>query len=320
MRYARTAALGLIAMLAGSTIGGHARAQGTAAVEPTDARLSEAKELFQEGVKLLDEKKWAEAAGELERSLAIRESVSVLYDLGLAYRGLGEVKKAEEHLQRCVDLARKLGSPDAAVDRAVALLDEVRGLLGHIIIKARGGAERVSMDGVAVGAADGAYDLMVEPGRHTLVAERAGYERSEQVITVASGDKRIIMLNAGERPSLGRIVVDTGEVDAEVFLDGLPKGHVKTIDAVGPGPHVVSAEAGDHLAQETTIVVVSGKDVVAKLTLEESSSIVGSWWLWTVIGVAIAGAAVGVAVAASSGTKPPNGGTYNVVLRALSAD
>src|SRR5690606_28214609 len=59
-----------------------------------------ARQHFEEGVRLLEDSRFAAAARELEASLELRDSPSALYNLALAYRGLGRYKKAIELFQR----------------------------------------------------------------------------------------------------------------------------------------------------------------------------------------------------------------------------
>ncbi|HQK20589.1 MAG TPA: tetratricopeptide repeat protein, partial [Polyangiaceae bacterium] len=65
---------------------------GSSVAFADDAQL--ARSHFERGVALLDDSQFAQALVELEKSRSIRETAPVLFNLGLAYRGVGRYLEA----------------------------------------------------------------------------------------------------------------------------------------------------------------------------------------------------------------------------------
>ena len=88
-----------------------------------------ARQVIAAGLRLLEDARYAEAAAALERSLALRESPSVLYNLALAYRGTGSYLRAIATFERFLNAApeREPLRRDAA-----AIAGELRGALAPV--------------------------------------------------------------------------------------------------------------------------------------------------------------------------------------------
>ncbi|MFO0630467.1 MAG: hypothetical protein U0325_33240 [Polyangiales bacterium] len=125
-----------------------------------DARAS-----FEQGVRLLEDARYAEAAAALERSLALRESPSVLYNLALAYRGTGAYLRAIETFERFLHAApeREPLRRDAAT-----IAQELRGALARVRLTVRAGlADEVRLDDRVLTARELDVVLPVDPGRRS---------------------------------------------------------------------------------------------------------------------------------------------------------
>src|SRR5262245_8834476 len=84
----------LAAMIAFTAAGG-----GTPARAEGPADVAAARELFQEGSKLAQAGRWAEARDRYERSLRLKRAPVTLYSLGVAQRSTGQLVEALENFR-----------------------------------------------------------------------------------------------------------------------------------------------------------------------------------------------------------------------------
>lgn len=118
-------------------------------------------------------------------------------------------------------------------------------------------------------------------------------------------------------PRVGQVVLTVDPPGAQVLVDGRDVGTTPLADALrlGPGPHVLELRRDGFEAFRRELTVEQGErvEVVAVLLpaapvvgpveppvgpLEptpeepEDDSVVGSWWLWTIVGAVVVGGAV----------------------------
>lgn len=102
---------------------------------------------------------------------------------------------------------------------------------------------------------------------------------------------------------VARYAIETNPGQAHVMLDGqtieLGEGNTLVVEV---GDHVLEVQAAGYQRERMELRVSGGKQEVLRVRLRKlpkagSDSIWGKWWVWTAIGVGIAGAATGVALA-----------------------
>jgi hypothetical protein len=143
--------------------------------------------------------------------------------------------------------------------------------------------------GEAWSGADGAFTVLVPPGRVTLLASAPGRTPSStRILWVAPGaELRGVEIVMDQGPDVGGRVVDAAgkavagaRVVGRVELDGAPVGEIGAVSkgdgtfvlgAVPPGRLVLQAEAEGHAPSPAVVVTVSGEagrraDVVLRLT------------------------------------------------------
>lgn len=132
-----------------------------------------AKELFDQGLKLLDDGKFAEACAKFSASNQSAAKVSTLLNLGNCYEKTGQLASAWGAYNEAIALARRTSRADyeAFAQQRIAALEPK---LMHLTIKvepdARVDGLVVKRDGIAVAA--GAWDVAVpiDPGKHVITA------------------------------------------------------------------------------------------------------------------------------------------------------
>jgi hypothetical protein len=113
--------------------------------------------------------------------------------LAQAQVGLGKLVSALEAYNRALRLAMPRNPPPAfvrALDEARSGVDALTPRIPYVIIDVKGpaaAAAKVTIDGVAVPAAALGMRRPVDPGRHQVVVEAAGFATTQKAFEVAEG-------------------------------------------------------------------------------------------------------------------------------------
>lgn len=296
--------------------------------ESTAEALAEGKQEFERGVALLRDARYAEAAARLERSVALFESPSALYNLALAYRGMGAYRRAITTLERFLQLAS--GAHAELREGAARLLGELHGSLVALVVEVSGGPDTLALDGDAVPFEPGRdplrLELLVDPGSHVLVATKRGHRPVEVEVrdlirgadpagATKPGAPRTVALDVAGAPLPAELQITARPDSAIVAVDGAVRGSGRVQASVAPGEHTIEVSAPEHEPERRIIVLEPGASQQLEITLSVAEpSILGRWWFWA--GVAAAGAVVAGAVVAGTGGGPDyDGGTFGFTLQ-----
>jgi len=165
----------------------------------TDDDRAGARVAATEGVKAINEKRWADAADLFARAESLVHSPVHLLYLARAQEKLGKLVKARENYNRIIREKYGPESPDAFRNAQASAQQEVGGLdarLASITVKLDGekGAVTVTMDGEKVPAALIGLPLPVDPGAHTFVATGSNLKSDPVTVSVTEGGKNSISL------------------------------------------------------------------------------------------------------------------------------
>ena len=182
--------------------------------------------------------------------------------------------------------------------------------MGRLRVSVSEEGAAILVDGVEVGRSPLAAPVDVGPGAHVVEARRDGFESAVARVTVGAAGAQAVDLRLtplAPRPALVR--VDAGGVAAAVFVDDSPAGTAPLDVEVEPGGHVVRVEADGYDSASRTVTAEAGRveplafalvpnspapaggeaGETGEATEEDGGSL---WWLWTAIGVVVAGGAV----------------------------
>lgn len=135
---------------------------------PPSTQVAEAERLFSQGREHLKAKRYAEACAAFEASHQLDPGLGTLLNLADCNEKLGRVAQAYQRFSQAAEWARSKGEAkreQVALERGRALKPKV----SWLNIRAPDGAT-VTLDGLPVTLANGAYDAPVEPGAHQLTA------------------------------------------------------------------------------------------------------------------------------------------------------
>jgi hypothetical protein len=171
-----------------------------------------------EGVKAIDEKRWADAADLFSRAESLVHSPVHLLYLARAQRQLGKLVKARENYNRVIREHFTSDAPEAFRQAQTSAQQEVSGLdsrLAAVTVKLDGvkGAVTVTMDGEKVPSALVGLPLPVDPGSHTFLALGKDLKSDPVSINVIEGGKDAITLIVKSAP--GTLAPDAAPVGSE---------------------------------------------------------------------------------------------------------
>ena len=163
----------------------------------------------------------------------------------------------------------------------------------------------IAVDGQPVGKTPLASSLTVAPGNHAVEARRVGYQPARRELALQNGAEADVALElvevGADAHARGTLALAISEPEAEVSVDGVPRGVYRGSLSLPAGRHVIRlARAGFVDAERTVDVATSGTTTEA-VTLEPTPDTRAAYvahargvrtWGWTGV---IAGGALAVA-------------------------
>lgn len=182
---------------------------------------SEAEVRFERGATLFAARNYEGALVEFQRSLALSGGIDLLFNIGRTYQAMGRYSEAaesvEEYLRRARDLA-----PERR-EEVTRMLSTLRGFVAHVRVRVTPSDATVSLDGEALSPSRLAAALPVNPGRHVVTAQRAGFAARAEPLVVASGESRdlaITLSPAAATQGEGTLVLRGAPASAVLRVDG----------------------------------------------------------------------------------------------------
>ncbi len=237
-----------------------------------EAKKTEAKDHFVKGVELMQVEHWDAALVEFNASLALFPTKNARKNAATCLRQLGRFSEAlDEYELLLKDYGSQLTPQDLElVNKAIA---DLKNVTGFIAITSTVAGATVVIDSKPRGVTP-LPPVRVGQGTHTIRVIKEGYIPFETTSPVLG--KQTVNIEAKlsvlERSGSLTIIEQNG-ADAEVIIDGAPKGKVgKTPyqEKIGPGAHWVSLKGPGNLGtQPAAINVAVDQTATLRLTLEE---------------------------------------------------
>lgn len=247
----------------------------------------------------------AQDAADSTPAAANEAAARTLFERGIALSDAGQFTEALETFRRSLALA----------DRASSLLN-----VGLMLFRTGKPVESVEVLQQYLARAD----VRDDEGRRT---------KGEQALHAS-------------RTAVARLELDVSPTNAQANINGVlqPGQGAERVYSLNPGQHTIAVSAEGFTPRERRITLLSGQilslgvelqpvapptENIAQLNepvarplqlaaapepAEESGGVVTKWWFWTVIGVAVAGAAVGTYFAIDAASPDGVGGNGEVLL------
>jgi hypothetical protein len=179
------------------------------AADPSVADKSLAQSLFDEGRRLMDEGRYAEACPRFADSQRLDPGGGTVLNLALCYERSGKLALAYATYNDALSLAIVEHRPERetfARERIAALTPRLPHL--RVRVSAADGA-RVSLDGSDLPPSGWGLPVPVDPGRHTIDATAPGCEPFETAVTLGEGETREVAIELAQ--SVERLPVPAAE-------------------------------------------------------------------------------------------------------------
>jgi hypothetical protein len=143
----------------------------------------------------------------------------------------------------------------------------------HLYLKTALPEAEVVVDGQVVGRTPLPGSLTLVPGRRNVELRRAGYVAAKKEITLGDGASGTLAFDLEEDPSTategwGYLVLSISEDEAEVSVDGRPRGVYRKSLRVPPGAHLLRVERGGFEPIERLTDVRPRSETVVRVTLQ----------------------------------------------------
>ncbi len=269
-----------------------------------------ARRAFERGVTSLQLGRHGEALLAFQESYQLRPAPVVLYNLGLALRGLGRYRDAIDAFQRY------LAAPEQGADasRLTAIRDETSQMQRSLIrlsVTVRPAGATVSIDGRPQTLEQGL--LLTDPGAHVIEIAANGFRQFRQERTWRAGSESTLDVQL-EPSSDGRLVVTPSVPDALIRVDGAPAGTGRADQPVLPGSHRIEVRAPGYEPFARTVRVGSSATVRIDAVLVRSTGGGGVVAGVLIVGSLLAAGGIIAGVVVSNGlqAEPYNAAWANV--------
>jgi hypothetical protein len=144
--------------------------------------------------------------------------------------------------------------------------------LARVELRTRLPGVDVYVDGEVMGRTPILSAMSVAAGRHTVELRRRGYVTGRRELELREGATAEVALDlvedvAASAADRGRLVVAASEPEAEVTVDGLPRGLLRAPLSLPVGPHRLRVERGGFEPLERDIDLPAGSDTTIRVTL-----------------------------------------------------
>lgn len=257
-------------------------AQANQASETAGDSVEQARQLFNEGLRFVENEDWSQAEDRFRRVLALRSSHVASYNLASALVHLGRLVESSELLRVVLrDPAVDSNTRDAAQQ----LLTEIEPRIGSLTIRITGDASNASLsvDDKPLELAAAMQAVSVDPGTHHVVLSRDGTVVAQRDVAVG-----------GEAP-----------LQADVTLELAPR--------IAPETAVTRRQP-----TRRSVAIVPQSQPEPEADTGEGDSVLTKWWLWAGVGAVVATGVIVALVAVPSGSqeaKPVTGDTKPPFVR-----
>jgi hypothetical protein len=261
----RTSLAALLAVLA---LGGVAGAQTPTSPEA----VAEARQRFQRGVDLYEERNYTAAMVEFQRAYELTRNPAVLYNISATHELSGHMVEALDAMLEYERLAPRdaVTARRAEVDAALA---RIRRSIATLVLRVEAEGLTLLVDGLPRSVSEARTGLRVAAGRHRVTLSAPHYQTREEEFDISGGNSATI--TEALVPERAFFTVECNVPAAEILVDGSVVG---TTPVTSPLPlaegthHVVVRRAG-YTPYETDVNAVgAGARVRATLSWADNLS------------------------------------------------
>ena len=143
-----------------------------------------ARELYEQGTQALNAGLFDQAAQQLDASYRKEAVPGTMYNLGLAYKGMGHPGKALQAFESYVKFADAKREA-RGIEAVRAEIDRMKSGYARFALKLTPAGATIAIDGQPANADDG--ELWVHTGKHKIAFRAGGFENYEQTLDATAG-------------------------------------------------------------------------------------------------------------------------------------
>jgi hypothetical protein len=232
---------------------------------PSPAAVAEARERFQRGVALSEERNHNAAMVEFQRAYELTRNPAVLFNISATHELTGHYVEAldamleYERLAPRETVAQRRGEIDATLAR-------LRGRIGTLVIRFEAEGLEVRVDGLQRAVTEARAGLRVAAGRHRIALSAPHFTGREEELDLAGGST--VVLSEPLSPERAFMAVECNVAGAEVLVDGHTVATTPTTSPLplAEGTHHVLVRRPGFTTYETDVNAVgAGARVRAQL-------------------------------------------------------
>lgn len=248
MAFARTA---LLTIALAASLASPARAQ---TAQPSPDAVAEARQRFQRGVDLYEERNYTAAMVEFQRAYELTRNPAVLYNISATHELSGNMVEALDAMLEYERLAPR----DAVAARRAevnAALARIRRSIATIVVRVEAQGLTLMVDGLQRSVSEARSGLRVAAGRHRVTLSAPHYQTREEQFDISGGNS--VTITEGLTPERAFFTVECNIPGAEILVDGrvvgstpvtsplpLPEGtHHVTVRRLGYTPYETDVNA-----------------------------------------------------------------------------
>ncbi len=192
--------LALWLTLAGSALAAQAQAQPAEPAAPEGAEaaaadaladqdaaaIAEARQRYAQGAEFFRRERYSAAIAELTEAYRLWQNPTILYALGQAYEGDGQVQAAIDTYQRYLDTTPEGDERRADIENRTRLLNR---LLATVRVESNTPG-MIFVNGQEAGSAPGS--IRVPTGRHEVEVRAEGFRAERRTVTIAAGTEHVL--------------------------------------------------------------------------------------------------------------------------------
>lgn len=174
------------------TVGAAAKDGSQTATPPADAKMDEAKERYDRGIKLFDEGRFELAAIEFQRAYDLAPSYRILYNIGETQFQRGKYSEA----LRTLELYLKEGGSEIPGKRKLEVendIDKLRTRTARISVTSNVPDADVLVDDIKIGKAP-LQAYLIDAGSHRISIQKVGFRSTTEQVVLAGKDEKLLSL------------------------------------------------------------------------------------------------------------------------------
>lgn len=282
-----------------------------AAAEPEDARVTEARALYEQGSVLGQQARWAEALAAFERSFKLRPHAATLYNVAQCFRATGQYARARATFTEALRWSAEHNDelPESLAVASMGYVAEIERLLARVDVTLAPVDATLAVDGAPL-VADGArwvagvappgvpaaapgasFTVALDPGTRIFTVARKGFQDVVVRETFRPGAQTKLSLQLDRLPAL--LHISANRPGALAIVNNVDVGPAPLTLRRAAGTYRVKVNATGFVPYETEVTVRAGEELELRAALEvEKTPLTRQWWFWAATGAVVTGVAV----------------------------